>query len=92
MLCKESLSSDDNNSTYINKTSKHRSPSFTDHKKRKPRHMSLEIEVMVWNSHKKTAGLKHNGSRDKEKHVFILWKSIFERNSNKIYFRTIAYK
>ena len=33
MLCKESLSSDDNNSTYINKTSKHRSPSFTDHKK-----------------------------------------------------------
>ena len=91
MLCKESLNSDDNNSTYINKTSKHLSPLFTDHKKEN--NDICHLKSRSWfGTAPKTAWLKHNGSRDKENHVFILWKSIFERNSNKIYFRTIAYK
>ena len=37
--------------------------------------MSLEIEVMVWNSPKNVAGLnrlKHNGNRDKKKTCFYL--------------------
>jgi hypothetical protein len=45
-----------NNSTNINEMSNHLSPQLTEHKKR-PRHMTLEIQALVWHRHKKVAGL-----------------------------------
>ena len=43
-----------NNSTNINKTNNH----LSDHKKGGQRRMMLEIQVLVWNRHKKSGGFK----------------------------------
>jgi hypothetical protein len=45
-----------NNSTNINKVNIHPSPQLIEFKKR-PRHMTLEIQVLDWDMHKNVAGL-----------------------------------
>jgi hypothetical protein len=36
----------------------HLSPQLIEHKKKRPRHMMLEIQVLAWNRHKKCGGIK----------------------------------
>ena len=45
-----------NNSTNINKMYNHLLPQIIEHKKR-PRHMTLDIQVLAWNRHKTVAEL-----------------------------------
>jgi hypothetical protein len=46
-----------NNSTKINKTNNHLSPSLTEQTKKGPQHMTVEIQVLAWDRHKNVAGL-----------------------------------
>jgi hypothetical protein len=45
-----------NNSTNINKTNNHLSHCLTEHKKN-PQHLTLEIKVLAWDSHRNVARL-----------------------------------